>query len=102
MSEQGTLLPKIGTRTVPARPVLHRVLLVNDDFTPRDFVVVVLGAIFRMGPERAQGVMQTAHGRGCCEVAVYPREIAETKAGLATAMGARAGYPLRFTTEPES
>lgn len=102
MSEKVILLPKSETRAAPARPALHRVLLVNDDFTPRDFVVTVLGAIFRMGPERARGVMLTAHRRGCCVVAVYTREVAETKAGQATAMGARASYPLRFTTEPES
>ncbi len=102
MSEKVTLLPRTKTRLAPARPALHRVLLVNDDFTPRDFVIVVLGAVFRMGPEGARGVMLTAHRRGCCVVAVFTREVAETKAGQATAMGARAGYPLRFTTEPES
>ena len=45
--------------------------------------------------------MLTAHQRGCCVVAVYTREIAETKATQATDMGQREGYPLMFTTEPE-
>ena len=47
------------------------------------------------------GVMLTAHKRGVCVVAVYTREIAETKATQAIDMAAREGYPLMFTTEPE-
>ena len=101
MSEKVVLLPKTATRSAPARPALHRVLLVNDDFTPRDFVVTVLGAVFRMGPERAQGVMLTAHRRGCCVVAVFTREVAEMKAKQGSDAGARRGYPLSFTTERE-
>jgi ATP-dependent Clp protease adaptor protein ClpS len=50
---------------------------------------------------QAHGVMLTAHRRGVCVVAVYTREIAETKATQAIEMGQREGYPLMFTTEPE-
>lgn len=84
-----------------SRPRLHKVILLNDDFTPRDFVVKVLGAVFRMTPAQAQGVMLTAHRRGVCVVGVFTREIAETKADQATDMGRREGHPLTFTTAPE-
>ncbi len=83
------------------RPRMHKVILLNDDFTPREFVTEVLRAIFGMGPERAHGVMLTAHQKGACVVAVYTRDIAETKAEHATDAGRSAGFPLMFTTEPE-
>ena len=53
------------------RPRLHKVILVNDDFTPREFVVAVLKAEFRMSEDQAYPVMMTAHRRGACVVAVY-------------------------------
>jgi ATP-dependent Clp protease adaptor protein ClpS len=83
------------------QPRLHKVILVNDDFTPREFVVMVLKAEFRMNEAHAQQVMMTAHRRGVCVVAVYARDIAETKATRATDAGRAKGYPLLFTTEPE-
>ena len=93
--------PRVETRPATARPRLHKVILLNDDYTPREFVVHVLAAVFRMSPAQAHGVMLTAHMRGVCVVAVFTREIAETKSQRATDMGQREGYPLRFTTEPE-
>lgn len=86
----------------PARPPLYRVLLLNDDFTPRDFVVAVLRAVFRLGPEAALRVMLTAHMRGVCLVAVYTRDVAETKTEHAAETGRREGYPLAFRVEPET
>ena len=83
------------------RPKLHKVILVNDDYTPREFVVVVLKAEFGMTEEQAYRVMMTAHTRGVCVVAVYTKDIAETKATRATEAGRSKGYPLMFTTEPE-
>ena len=83
------------------RPKLHKVILVNDDFTPRSFVVRVLKAEFRMGEERARQVMSTAHQRGACVVGVFTRELAETKATNAVDLARKEGYPLLFTTEPE-
>jgi ATP-dependent Clp protease adaptor protein ClpS len=83
------------------RPRLHKVILVNDDFTPREFVVVVLKAEFRMSEDQAHRVMITAHRLGSCVVAVYTKDIAETKATRATDAGRSKGYPLLFTTEPE-
>jgi ATP-dependent Clp protease adaptor protein ClpS len=83
------------------RPRLHKVILVNDDFTPREFVVTVLKAEFRMNEDHAYRVMLTAHRRGVCVVAVYAKDIAETKATRGTEAGRSKGYPLQFTTEPE-
>jgi ATP-dependent Clp protease adaptor protein ClpS len=93
--------PRVKTETKTERPPLYKVILLNDDYTPREFVVVVLKAVFRMNRDQAHGVMLTAHMRGACVVAVFTREVAETKAQQATDMGQREGYPLRFTTEKE-
>ncbi|MCC6775510.1 MAG: ATP-dependent Clp protease adapter ClpS [Hyphomicrobiales bacterium] len=93
--------PRTKVKTKVERPRLHKVILVNDDFTPREFVVSVLKAEFRMNEERAHAVMLTAHRRGVCVVAVFTRDVAETKATRATEAGRRKGYPLLFTTEPE-
>ncbi len=85
----------------PERPKLHKVILVNDDYTPRDFVVTVLRAEFRLGDEQARRVMSTAHQRGVCVVAVFTKDVAEAKATNATDIARKNGFPLLFTTEPE-
>ncbi len=96
-----TLKPRTKLRIKTERPRLYKVILVNDDFTPREFVVMVLKAEFHMTEDQAYRVMMTAHRRGVCVVAVYARDIAETKAARATEAGRLKGYPLLFTTEPE-
>jgi ATP-dependent Clp protease adaptor protein ClpS len=83
------------------RPRLHKVILLNDDFTPREFVVKVLRAVFAMSDDQAYRVMMTAHQRGACVVAVFTKDVAETKATEATDKARQAGHPLMFTTEPE-
>ena len=93
--------PRTKVRLKTERPRLHKVILVNDDYTPREFVVKVLQAEFRMDEGQAYRVMMTAHKRGVCVVAVYAQDIAETKATRATDAGRAKGYPLLFTTEPE-
>lgn len=98
MTETSTT-PRTGLRT--ERPKLHKVILVNDDYTPREFVVTVLKAEFRMNEGQAHKVMMTAHQRGACVVAVFTRDVAETKATRATDAARAKGYPLLFTTEPE-
>ena len=93
--------PKTVTVAKTDRPKLYKVILLNDDYTPRDFVVSVLKAVFRMTESEALGVMLTAHRKGACVVAVYTKEVAETKADQATELGRSKGYPLGFTTEKE-
>ena len=93
--------PKTKVKTKVERPRLHKVILVNDDFTPREFVVTVLKGEFKLSEDQARRVMITAHQRGVCVVAVFTRDVAETKATRATDAGKAKGYPLLFTTEPE-
>ena len=102
MSNNDTVIkPRVRTKPKVERPRLHKVILVNDDYTPREFVVTVLKGVFGMSEDQAYRVMITAHQKGVCVVAVYTRDIAETKATEATEAGKSAGYPLQFTTEPE-
>jgi len=100
MSKTATQV-RTKTETKVDRPRLHKVLLFNDDYTPRDFVVQVLKAVFRMNESQATAVMLTAHKKGVCVVAVLAKDVAETKAARGTEAGAARGYPLRFGTEPE-
>src|SRR5436853_6681803 len=93
--------PRTKVRLKPERPRLHKVILLNDDYTPREFVITVLKGVFRMSEEQAHRVMMTAHRRGACVVAVYTRDVAESKATEANEEGRKAGYPLMFTTEPD-
>ena len=83
------------------RPKMYKAVLVNDDYTPRDFVVAVLSAEFRLNEQQARKVMMTAHQRGVCVVAVLTKEVAETKTTNAIDAARKEGYPLLFTTEPE-
>ena len=93
--------PRARTRVKTERPRLYKVILLNDDYTPREFVVSVLKAVFRMSAEQAYRVMMTAHRRGACVIAVFAKDIAESKAKEATDLGRSAGHPLTFSTEPE-
>ena len=93
--------PRAKVETKTERPRLHKVILHNDDYTPREFVVTVLKAEFCMTEDQAHKVMITAHRLGSCVVGVFAKDIAETKATRATDAGRAAGFPLLFTTEPE-
>jgi ATP-dependent Clp protease adaptor protein ClpS len=93
--------PKTKVKTKVERPRLHKVILINDDYTPREFVVTILKGEFRMTDDQAYKVMITAHKLGVCVVAVFTKDVAETKATRATDAGRAKGYPLLFTTEPE-
>jgi ATP-dependent Clp protease adaptor protein ClpS len=98
---QTLVKPRSKVKPKTQRPKLWKVILLNDDFTPREFVVVVLKAVFRMNEDEAYNVMITAHRRGACVIAVFTKDVADTKAKEATELGRAKGYPLYFTTEPE-
>ncbi|WP_375690569.1 ATP-dependent Clp protease adaptor ClpS [Pseudooceanicola sp. LIPI14-2-Ac024] len=100
MSDTTTAL-KPRAKVATERPKLWKVILLNDDFTPREFVVGVLMGVFRMTESEALGVMLTAHRRGACVVAVFTKEVAEEKCAQGNEAGRQAGYPLAFTTERE-
>ena len=93
--------PRTKLRPKTKRPPLYKVILLNDDYTPREFVVQVLKAVFRTTEDQAYRIMMTAHQKGVCVVATFTRDIAESKAKEGTEMGRQKGYPLMFSTEPE-
>jgi ATP-dependent Clp protease adaptor protein ClpS len=88
-------------KTKLQKPPLYKVLLHNDDFTPRDFVVLVLREVFNLGDGEAQVVMMHAHNHGIAVVGLYSFEIAESKVMHAMGFAQQAQFPLRFTLERE-
>ena len=86
-------------RTQLAPPPLYTVLLLNDDFTPMDFVVLVLQKFFSMDRERATQIMLKVHveGRGKC--GVYPRDIAATKVEQVSTFAREHQHPLACVME---
>jgi ATP-dependent Clp protease adaptor protein ClpS len=83
------------------RPRLHKVILLNADYTPREFVVLILKAEFRINEGQALHIMMTADRRGSSVVAVFTKDIAEVKVTRTTGLARNKGYPLLFTTESE-
>ena len=82
------------------RPPLYRVVLLNDDYTPMEFVVQVLEQFFGMNREKATQVMLAVHtqGKGVC--GIYPQDIAETKASQVNQSARDSGHPLLCEVEP--
>ena len=87
------------TRPEVVRPPLYQVLLLNDDFTPMDFVVVVLETFFAMDRERATQVMLHVHTRGKGVCGVFTREVAETKVTQVNEFSRSHQHPLLCTME---
>jgi ATP-dependent Clp protease adaptor protein ClpS len=81
------------------RPPLYRVILLNDDFTPMDFVVHVLQMFFAMNREKATQVMLHVHTRGKGICGVYTFDVAETKVGQVNTYSRRHEHPLLCTME---
>ena len=99
MSDIDVLKPDTIVKPKIEQPRMYKVVLLNDDFTPREFVVHVLKAVFRTTDDQAYRIMMTAHQKGVCVVATFTRDVAESKATEATDLGRAKGYPLLFTTE---
>lgn len=97
--EQGQAALK--ERTVARRPRLFRVLLLNDDYTPMDFVVALLARYFGKDEAAATRIMLAVHHQGQGVAGVYPREVAQAKVAQATAHARAEGHPLRLRAEPE-
>ncbi len=83
------------------RPPLYKVLLLNDDFTPMEFVVMVLERFFGMNHAQAFEIMLTVHKRGLAVVGVFSYEIAETKVNQVMEMARQHQHPLQCTMERE-
>ena len=80
---------------------MYRVLLLNDDFTPMDFVVQVLKTIFYLSNPKAAEIMLTAHYYGTAYVQTLPKSEAERRINKAHFAAGLEGYPLHFSIEPE-
>jgi ATP-dependent Clp protease adaptor protein ClpS len=81
------------------RPPLYKVLLINDDFTPMEFVVQVLETFFRMSREKATQIMLHVHTRGVGVCGVFTRDIAETKVSQVNDYSRSHQHPLLCTME---
>ena len=81
------------------RPPLYKVLLLNDDYTPMEFVVHVLQDFFAMSNEKATEVMLHVHTRGVGVCGIFPRDIAETKVALVNQFSRDNQHPLKCTME---
>jgi len=82
------------------RPPLYRVILLNDDYTPMEFVVHVLEHFFGMNREKATQVMLAVHTKGKGVCGIYPQDIAETKAAQVNQSARDSGHPLLCEVEP--
>lgn len=85
----------------PAEPPLYKVLIHNDDFTPKAFVVEILMKVFNKPMDEATGIMWHTHQNGTGLCGIYPFEVAETKVNLVTEAARDSGFPLRLTIEEE-
>ncbi|MEL6346758.1 MAG: ATP-dependent Clp protease adaptor ClpS [Myxococcota bacterium] len=83
------------------KPRKFRVILHNDNYTPRGFVVQILEQVFRLPRATASGVMMLVHTTGKGVIASYSQEVAETKSNQANKIARDYGYPLTTTIEPE-
>lgn len=83
------------------RPKLYRVLLHNDDYTTREFVVHVLHTVFHRSEQEAIRIMLHVHHNGLGVAGVFTREVAETKVERTERMARAQEFPLRLTMEPE-
>jgi ATP-dependent Clp protease adaptor protein ClpS len=80
-------------------PPMYKVLLLNDDYTPMEFVVLVLQKFFGMTRERATQVMLKVHREGMGVCGVYPRDVATTKVQLVAAYAQKHQHPLQCVME---
>jgi ATP-dependent Clp protease adaptor protein ClpS len=93
----------VVTRTKPKtkKPSMYKVLMLNDDFTPMEFVVHVLERFFSKGREEATRIMLHVHRRGVGVCGVFPYEIAETKVTQVMDFARQHQHPLRCTLEKD-
>ncbi len=91
----------IKTEEEVDEPPMYRVILHNDDYTPREFVVQVVMVVFNKSEEAATQLMWRVHKNGSGVCGVYTYEVAETKVGAVRNLAREYGFPLRTTMEPE-
>lgn len=81
------------------RPPMYKVILLNDDYTPMEFVVHILEKFFSMNREKATQIMLTVHTEGAATVGIFPRDIAETKSEQVNNYAQENNHPLMSTIE---
>lgn len=89
-------------KTKLQRPPMFKVLLMNDDYTPMDFVVMVLESVFNKDHTDALEIMMQVHNKGTAVVGIYTRDVAETKAGLVVEHARMNDYPLQCNVERDA
>ncbi|AEQ51636.1 ATP-dependent Clp protease adaptor protein ClpS [Pelagibacterium halotolerans] len=89
------------TRTKTKKPSLYRVLLLNDDYTPMEFVILILEEVFNKSREDATRIMLSVHNQGVGECGVYPYEVAETKVTNVMDAARRNQHPLQCVMEKQ-
>jgi ATP-dependent Clp protease adaptor protein ClpS len=97
-TETGTITK---TRPKTKRPNLYRVLLLNDDYTPMEFVILVLQDVFNKSREDAVQIMLHVHQKGVGECGVYPYEVAETKVTRVMDTARKNQHPLQCVMEKQ-
>ena len=95
--QNGSVLEAERTRVKP--PPLFKVILLNDDYTPMDFVVVVLQTVFSMSREKATLVMLQVHREGMGVCGTFTRDVAAAKVDQVTEMARKHQHPLQCTME---
>jgi ATP-dependent Clp protease adaptor protein ClpS len=95
--QDAVLLEPQKAKAVP--PPMYKVLLLNDDFTPMEFVIGVLERFFGMNREKATAVMLKVHNEGAGLAGIYPRDIAETKVGQVVEFAREHQHPLQCVME---
>ena len=106
MSDRREISRTSGTSVEEAKPRLKkprmfRVLLVNDDYTPMEFVVMILQRVFRLPQEQAVQIMLKVHTEGSGVCGVYTAEVAETRVREVLSLARENQHPLQCTMEPE-
>lgn len=99
--DDGDIGVALQTRVRTKRPPLYKVLLLNDDYTPMEFVVHILERFFGMTHAEAFEIMLTVHKKGVAVVGVFSHEIAETKVTQVMDFAQRHQHPLQCTMEKE-
>ncbi|MCT4556594.1 MAG: ATP-dependent Clp protease adapter ClpS [Pelagimonas sp.] len=99
--DEGDLGVALDTRPKTKRPPLYKVLLLNDDYTPMEFVVHILERFFGMTHAQAFEIMLTVHKKGLAVVGVFSHEIAETKVAQVMDHARQNQHPLQCTMEKE-
>ncbi len=97
----GAPLAVVETKPKPQKPSLYRVLILNDDYTPMEFVVYVLERFFNKSREDATRIMLHVHQTGVGVCGVYTYEVAETKVAQVVDMARRHQHPLQCTMEKD-